>query len=659
MQANLFYIFARMRYFILFIAIFMVVSIGAKAQGIRPNNLTMDEDTSKAAQFDKIAQSKVVSDIHAWNLVDNFSRKKTILLDTSTIGFHNYNPIFKNSISNNYLGFVGSPYENMQFFDRKKNSKFYFLQELNTYHTSTSDITYFNTTTPYAYLKYNEGSQGTKRAMQIFDAFFTQNIDSITNIGFQFDVIKNASSYALQGANHKNLSIFFSRNGTRYNAYFNFINKNNDLLNNGGITTPTINRKTGAYQLPTYFGQSLEANTKSISIFTSHEYLMGKLPFWTEKNDSVNIVFKPRYAAQYTAELNNYKRFLVEKSVPSNYFDTTYIKNSNHTDSTYFAVFNHAIQLKAFEDETRKFTFGKRVYLENELVKAVHPLAYGQRIYTYSNVMIGGEIYQENSRFWTWRAQANFTLLGRNIGDAIVKGMIEKPLVIKNDTSYLNIEGWYSDRSANIFEEHWQSNHFKWENKFKKQHEVVLRSSYNYPRFKLQAGFDYALYSNYLYNNELALPDQYKGEFSVLGAWLNKDFKFWHFGWSNKVIWQAVSNTTALRLPTLSAYSSIYFTHYLFKVMKINLGAEVFYHSAYFAHSYEPSTTRFYVQNELLTGNYPYVNLYFNAKLKRTSAFAKLEHANSQFKFGEFFGTPHYPMEQMAFRFGFLWTFYD
>lgn len=93
--------------------------------------------------------------------------------------------------------------------------------------------------------------------------------------------------------------------------------------------------------------------------------------------------------------------------------------------------------------------------------------------------------------------------------------------------------------------------------------------------------------------------------------------------------------------------------------MKINLGAEVYYHSAYFAHSYEPSTTRFYVQNELLTGNYPYINLYFNAKLKRTSAFAKLEHANSRFKFGEFFGTPHYPMEQMAFRFGFLWTFYD
>ena len=93
--------------------------------------------------------------------------------------------------------------------------------------------------------------------------------------------------------------------------------------------------------------------------------------------------------------------------------------------------------------------------------------------------------------------------------------------------------------------------------------------------------------------------------------------------------------------------------------MQIQLGAEVYYHTKFFADSYEPSTTRFYIQNEMQTGNYPVINLFANAKLKRTSAFAQLMHANSMFKFGEFFRGPHYPLEQMAFRFGFFWTFYD
>ena len=97
--------------------------------------------------------------------------------------------------------------------------------------------------------------------------------------------------------------------------------------------------------------------------------------------------------------------------------------------------------------------------------------------------------------------------------------------------------------------------------------------------------------------------------------------------------------------------------------MKIQLGTEVYYNSKFYADSYEPSTTGFYLQNELKIGNYPVINLFANAKLKRTSAFVQLMHINSLFSsfvdFGDFFSAPYYPLEQMAFRFGFYWTFYD
>ena len=93
--------------------------------------------------------------------------------------------------------------------------------------------------------------------------------------------------------------------------------------------------------------------------------------------------------------------------------------------------------------------------------------------------------------------------------------------------------------------------------------------------------------------------------------------------------------------------------------MKLQLGVEIYYNSKFYANSYEPSTTQFYLQNDQLIGGYPQINLYVNAKLKRTSAFAQLYHANSMFNMGEFFSSPGYPVDQMAFRFGFFWTFYD
>jgi len=430
------------------------------------------------------------------------------------------------------------------------------------------------------------------------------------------------------------------------------------------------------YQLGVNLGNVIENTSKSFSFFTSHEYLMGQIPFFVPKvtadslfpdsilADSIINVrapneFIPKYSVQYSAEFENHSRNIFERSVDQLFFDTTFIKTSNHTDSAFFSRFSHILQVKAFEDENRKFTFGKRVFIENEMVTAKHPLSDGQRKYNYSNVYLGGEISRTTSTFLNWYALARFALIGRNIGDAIVKGNIDKPFVFNADTTHLTVEGWYQDQSADIFQEHWVSNHFKWENKFKKQHEVVVRGTFSYPRFHAQAGLNYALVSNYLYNNEFAVPDQYNGEFSIISGWLNKDFHLGRFGWSNKMVWQELSNDAVLHLPVFSVYSSIYYSHYLFKVMKLQFGAEVFYHTRFKSNSYQPATTQFYLQNDQITGGYPMVNLFVNAKLKRTSAFAELYHANSMFRMGEFFSSPHYPLDQMAFRFGFYWTFYD
>jgi hypothetical protein len=72
-----------------------------------------------------------------------------------------------------------------------------------------------------------------------------------------------------------------------------------------------------------------------------------------------------------------------------------------------------------------------------------------------------------------------------------------------------------------------------------------------------------------------------------------------------------------------------------------------------------PATGRFYHQYSFTSGDYPYVNVFLNIKLKRTRIFLMLDHVNSGYSGYNYLQVPHYPMNVRMFRYGIAWTFYD
>jgi hypothetical protein len=644
-----------MKVFVLitFFCLFISETIFSQEATSTDNN--MDSITT-AVQQSASVKKPVKSLIHSWVLEKQNSSVKYVYVDTATLNFHNYSPIFQKSISNTYLGYLGAPYISNNFFDRINYSDYYFLSSFEAYRRSQREVAYYNTTTPFSYLKYEQGGNDE----QIFTAFFTQNIDSFTNLGFRFNVLKNKGQYNYQEANHKNLNIFISRNTKRYNGYASFISAMDKVVENGGIVDSIIDVSRAPGDLIVNLGESIGPTIKTFSFFTSHEYLLGGIPSLNKEKLLLDTVFIPRFSIQYSFEVNDYQRDFNEAASSGNYFDTVYFGSKTlRTDSSSLRRFTQIFQIKALENQNRRFTFGKRVFLENEFVRAIHPIPFGERKFNYSNLFLGGEISNNTSSFLQWNAIARFAVLGRNLGDAIIKGAINKPVTLFHDTLLISFEGWYQDISPDIFQEHWNDNHYKWENNFKKQHEVVFKATLRLDKINLNATASYAMMSNFLYNGRNALPSQYSGEFSVFSLFLNKEFTIGPFGWNNKFIFQQASKDTVLHLPTLNYYTSIYFKGVLFKVLHYQLGAEMYYHSKFYSDKYEPSSSRFYLQDDILTGGYPQLNAFINAKLKRTSAFAQLMHFNSSFSNGKFFSSPFYPINQMAFRFGFLWSFYD
>jgi len=219
-----------------------------------------------------------------------------------------------------------------------------------------------------------------------------------------------------------------------------------------------------------------------------------------------------------------------------------------------------------------------------------------------------------------------------------------------------------------VWYNHWGSNNFEWNNSFKKEFRVDVGTSFKYPGRNTELKFNYAIIKNYADFDTTAFPSQFSGGLSIAAITLKNELRIWKFHLASDVIFQKSSNSEILDLPLVTLRAAGYFEH-LFRFTrtggKLNaqLGADVTYNSLYYPYSYMPATGVFYRQALVKAGDYPYINLFLNFKVKRTRIFIMFDHFNARLMGGNlkynFYYVPNYPMNIRMLRYGLAWTFYD
>ena len=104
--------------------------------------------------------------------------------------------------------------------------------------------------------------------------------------------------------------------------------------------------------------------------------------------------------------------------------------------------------------------------------------------------------------------------------------------------------------------------------------------------------------------------------------------KFWRFHLDTKAVYQLTSNKNILPLPDFAVYSNFYYMDKFFKVLTVQIGVDIRYHTAYYANAYMPALGQYYIQDKLLIGNYPQMNVYANFHLKTMRFFVQYYHWN-------------------------------
>ncbi|MDZ7740291.1 MAG: putative porin [Bacteroidota bacterium] len=301
----------------------------------------------------------------------------------------------------------------------------------------------------------------------------------------------------------------------------------------------------------------------------------------------------------------------------------------------------------------------KPVYLKFSIKQQNVQVGNDSEKFTFNQLIPSGQVSFFILKSFRLNTAYEFVIGDYNGGDFQLSANINQYIGTKyKNKGLITLRARYAQVTPPWMYNFYQGDIFKWDNSLARQEYLIWQADYNYK--SLNIGGKYSLVKNYAYFDTLARPAQFGESFSVIQAFVNKNFQLGKFGIDNNVILQISSKEELLPLPNIIAHLNIDFTQPLFRnATTIQPGIELFYNTAYNGYGYMPVTRTFYLQDAIQTGNYIYADVYLKARIKRVRMYIKYRHFNAGMLSYDYFMVPNYPMRDATFNFGISWMFYD
>ena len=176
----------------------------------------------------------------------------------------------------------------------------------------------------------------------------------------------------------------------------------------------------------------------------------------------------------------------------------------------------------------------------------------------------------------------------------------------------------------------------------------------------INANLNFTNIDNFTYFDEDNKPKQFGDQIAYLKVKANKEFKFWKLALDNTVMYNNVSSgSSVFRVPEFVTRNTLYYTDDWFKgkPMLVNIGITFKYFTKYNANAYNPLLAEFTLQNTEEIG-FPTFDVFFNARVRRTRMFLKVDNVTSSFSSKNYFSAPNYPYRDLTIRFGVVWNWF-
>lgn len=642
-------------------AVAQVTGVGGPPIGPDGRPLNQQKE-DKSGMLDSLGYD-VESVIKTWRLSDMNSSTKAFKLDTILGEIQNYNPIYQASISNSYLGNLGSAYQSNIYIDRVKDKGFLFFKPYRAYIVKPEDIIYFNTTTPYTRLFYETG--GPKgQSENILRALHTQNINPHWNFGINYDLISSDGQYQNQKTKLYDFTIFSSYKKRNYG--FNVVLNSNRMSaeENGGVVSDSLITDTS--EDPENIQVNLtQAKSKltNFNLFMNHSYGIGKeREIVMEEDTTYSYAIDLLYTLNYE---NNSWRYKDENLNTDFYSDSILLDQNSTFDKVEQSSVKNTFQIVFNENENKWIRLGARFGIESEFLKYnlrrnVSQYAWQQKDENIHNNQLIASLFSQSGKSLNWKAVGKYVFEGYRQNDFELDYQLIKWIGGKDSGHGFKLSGRLESTTPDFILEEYYGNHQQWKLSLDKQTELRVGGEYFNKKYRFKIGVSISQLDNYTYFGLQATPEQASSGISIMTAYLQKNFKLGNFYLNQSLVGQNSSNESLLPLPTLSIYSNNYYKNEFFDgALGLQTGVSVHYNTNFYAPNYMPSTGQFFLQNQKELGDYPKINVYFNFRIKRTRLFIMYEHANASIGSKNYFSTLHYPINPSMLKYGLIWTFYN
>lgn len=656
---------------------------------LQPDNL---EDSTVTIQ-------SIPPKLYMWTLSETLGERTIIPADTASLNFQSTNLVEGMEGHYNYLGNLGTPRLSRIFFERRfSDEPTMFLAPYSSFYVRPDEMRFTNSNIPYTNLTYYKAGSRVNGEDR-FKAYFSVNANKRLALGFNIDYLYGRGYYANQAASHFNAGVFASYIGEKYqmqaiyNNHFLKMNENGGITDDRYITRPDeVDDVGGSQYIPTHLENAANRN-HNFYLYLTHRYRLGFHREVTRieetqgpvarrraERDSTAIPMDTILTEEFVPVTSFIHTFKIERSrhryrsssEPTGddaFYDNVYLQEGSSNDSTLALSVKNVFGISLLEGFNKYAKAGLTAYLSHKFSR--YTLMNGDTTlsnpspvqYDEHELFVGGELAKRQGTLLHYNVNGEVGLAGEAIGQFRVNGDLDLNFRLGKDTVNFYARGHVSNLLPSFYMRHYHSNHFMWDNdNMSKEFRTGVEGELNIDRWGTNLRFGMENIKNYTYFDQQALPAQYGGSIQVLAAMLKQDFKLGIFHLDNEVTWQKSSRSEILPLPDLSLYHNFYLLTKLFKVLTLQLGADVRYFTSYKAPAYMPATQQFHLQpadDQVDIGGYPIINAYVNLHLKRTRIFVMMYHVNAGMGNGNAFLVPHYPLNSRLLKIGISWNFYD
>lgn len=563
-------------------------------------------------------------------------------------GTHNYHPLYDKSLVRNDLGNIGSA-EHVMLFRMDRPFGFQFRRSRNTFWKSLGQRKLLLSERMFSNVQYTNGQNRENHLV----ANFTRGFGKLLDLGFQFTRINSLGFYDRQTNTVTDMSVFstFHSNDNRYRAALIFDYSNLKVDENGGIANDSVfenNLTTGRDFISVNLPQSSN-HWKGIDLGLEQRFLLFK-------GDSAGRTKGLQPAISHSFSVSRHS--MIYRNLPdtsSSFYQSIFSDTSATYDSTNLLGVTNAVRFELVKPDSSDDRIINRLAVgaQHAYHRVSYDSSYVDNIHNVSVLAnLNGKLFGEVD----WRADGNFMVFGYNIWDLMVDGQFDYRVGHSRFSAFV----YYNLFRPDYITDNYLSNHFVWDNDWVQTQHLKTGLVYEQKRFRFKGSLSYHVLDNLVVYGTDRLPYQSNAVNQMMVLQLQEHFRvrWFHFVLDGALQWRMTGDD--IRVPIALGRGMFYYQNDLFKKkLRLQVGVETSYSTSYFANAYNPAISDFHLQNNREVGNYPFIDVFLNFRVKKLRAFVQFTHINAGWLGYDYYHVPHYPVNDFAWHFGVNWAFLD